>query len=90
MEAPEDIILEWEQRKKSRAGGGAPCESRKTVFCVPLLWQAIPVMIRLERLAGDINFGEGDPGHPCGSEQCCAEHRMEAVFPGRVGLQGHA
>ena len=35
MEAPEDIILEWEQRKKSRTGGGAPCESRKTVFCVP-------------------------------------------------------
>ena len=30
----EDIILEWEQRKKSRAGGGAPCESRKTcVIC---------------------------------------------------------
>ena len=31
----EDIMLEWEQRKKSRAGGGAPCESHKTVFCVP-------------------------------------------------------
>ena len=30
----EDIILGWEQRKKSRAGGGAPCESRKT--CVIL------------------------------------------------------
>ena len=30
----QDIILEWEQRKKSRAGGGAPCESRKT--CVIL------------------------------------------------------
>ena len=29
MEAPE------EQRKKRRVGGGAPCESRKTVFCVP-------------------------------------------------------
>ena len=41
-------------------------------------------------LAGDINIGEGDPGHPCGSEQCCAEHRMEAVFAGRVGLQGYA
>ena len=41
-------------------------------------------------LAGDINIGDGDPGHPCGSEQCCAEHRMEAVFPGRVGLQGYA
>ena len=41
-------------------------------------------------LAGDINIGEGDPRHPCGSEQCCAEHRMEAVFPSRVGLQGHA
>ena len=27
--------MEWEQRKKSRAGGGASCESRKTVFCVP-------------------------------------------------------
>ena len=33
----QDIILEWEQRKKSRAGGGALCESRKTVFCVPCL-----------------------------------------------------
>ena len=31
----QDIILEWEQRKKSRAGGGAPCKSRKTVFCDP-------------------------------------------------------
>ena len=31
----QDIILEWEQRKKSRTGGGAPCESLKTVFCVP-------------------------------------------------------
>ena len=31
----QDIILEWEQRKKRRFGGGAPCESRKTVFCVP-------------------------------------------------------
>ena len=30
----EDIILEWEQRKKRRVGGGAPCESRKT--CVIL------------------------------------------------------
>ena len=30
----EDIILELEQRKKSRAGGGASCESRKT--CVIL------------------------------------------------------
>ena len=29
MEAPE------EQRKKRRVGEGAPCESRKTVFCVP-------------------------------------------------------
>ena len=32
----QDIILEWEQRKKSRAGGGAPHESRKpckTVTC---------------------------------------------------------
>ena len=28
-------VLEWEQRKKRRFGGGAPCESRKTVFCVP-------------------------------------------------------
>ena len=27
--------MEWEQRKKSRAGGGAPCEFRKTVFRVP-------------------------------------------------------
>ena len=33
----QDIILEWEQRKKRRFGGGAPCESRKTVFCVPCL-----------------------------------------------------
>ena len=41
-------------------------------------------------MAGDINIGEGDPGHPCGSEQCCAEHRMEAVFIGRVGLRGYA
>ena len=31
----QDIILEWEQRKKRRFGGGAPCESRKTVFCDP-------------------------------------------------------
>ena len=31
----QDIILEWEQRKKRRVGGGAPCESRKTVFCDP-------------------------------------------------------
>ena len=31
----QDITLEWEQRKKRRVGGGAPCESRKTVFCVP-------------------------------------------------------
>ena len=31
----QDITLEWEQRKKRRFGGGAPCESRKTVFCVP-------------------------------------------------------
>ena len=31
----EDIILEWEERKKRRVGGGAPCESRKT--CV-ILW----------------------------------------------------
>ena len=32
----QDIILEWEQRKKRRFGGGAPCESRKpckTVTC---------------------------------------------------------
>ena len=29
------IILEWEQRKKRRVEGGAPCESRKTVVCVP-------------------------------------------------------
>ena len=28
----QDIIIEWEQRKKRRS---APCESRKTVFCVP-------------------------------------------------------
>ena len=27
--------MEWEQRKKSRAGGSAPCKSRKTVFCDP-------------------------------------------------------
>ena len=32
----QDIILEWEQRKR-RFGGGAPCESRKTVVCVPCL-----------------------------------------------------
>ena len=31
----QDIILEWEQRKKRRVGGGAPYVSRKTVFCVP-------------------------------------------------------
>ena len=31
----QDIILEWEERKKRRFGGGALCESRKTVFCVP-------------------------------------------------------
>ena len=30
----EDLFSEWEERKKSRAGGGAPCESRKT--CVTL------------------------------------------------------
>ena len=27
----QDIISEREQRKKRRVGGGAPCESRKTV-----------------------------------------------------------
>ena len=43
----EDLFSEWEERKKSRARGGAPCESRKTVFCVLLLWQSIPVTIRL-------------------------------------------
>ena len=32
----QDIILEWEQREKRRVGGGAPCESCKTVFCVPI------------------------------------------------------
>ena len=26
----EDLFSEWEERKKSRAGGGAPCESRET------------------------------------------------------------
>ena len=31
----QDITVEWEQRKKRRVGGGAPCESRKTVVCVP-------------------------------------------------------
>ena len=36
----EDIILEWEQRKKSRAGGGAPSESRKT--CVILGVHEVP------------------------------------------------
>ena len=42
----EDSLSEWEELKKSRAGGGAPCESRKTVFFLPLPWQAIPVTIR--------------------------------------------
>ena len=45
----EDLLSEWEERKKSRAGGGAPCESRKIVFCALLLWQAIPATIRLQR-----------------------------------------
>ena len=45
----EDLLSEWEERKKSRAGGGAPCESRKIVLCALLLWQAIPVTIRLQR-----------------------------------------
>ena len=49
LDAPEDLFSEWEQRKKSRAGGGAPCESRKIVLCAPLLWQAILVTIRLQR-----------------------------------------
>ena len=31
----QDITVEWEQRKKRSVGGGAPCESRKTVVCVP-------------------------------------------------------
>ena len=42
----EDSVSEWEERKKNRAGGGAPCEPRKTVFFFPLLWQTIPVTIR--------------------------------------------
>ena len=29
----EDLLSEWEEGKKSRAGGGAPCESRKIVLC---------------------------------------------------------
>ena len=45
----EDLLSEWEERKKSRAGGGAPCESRKIVLWALLLWQAIPVTIRLQR-----------------------------------------
>ena len=31
----QNFIPEWEQRKKRSVEGGAPCESRKTVFCVP-------------------------------------------------------
>ena len=30
----QDTVLEWEQRKKMRFGGGAPCESRKTVTSI--------------------------------------------------------
>ena len=45
----EDLFSEWEQRKKSRAGGVAPCESRKIVLCAPQMWPAIPVTIRLQR-----------------------------------------
>ena len=41
-------------------------------------------------LAGDISNGEGNPGQACGFEQCCTEHRVEAIFPGRVGLQCYA
>ena len=41
------------ERKKSRTRGGAPCESRKTAFCVPLLWQAIPDQA-LAWLLGDV------------------------------------
>ena len=44
----------------------------------------------LRFLAGDVSDGEGNPGQPCGFEQCCIEHRVEAVFPGRVGLHGYA
>ena len=49
----EDLFSEWEQSKMSRAGGGAPCESRKIVLCAPLLWQAIPVTIGVGTLSYD-------------------------------------
>ena len=38
----------------------------------------------------DISNGERHLGQSCGFEQCCTEHRVEAVFPGRVGLHGYA
>ena len=41
-------------------------------------------------LAGDISNGEGNQEQAYGFEQRCTEHRVEAVFPGRVGLQGYA
>ena len=48
------ITLEWEQRKKRRVGGGTPCESRKTVFCVPS-----PVANQASAwLLGDVAEGE--------------------------------
>ena len=30
----QDIIIEWEQRKKRRVGEGTPCKSRKTVTLI--------------------------------------------------------
>ena len=38
--------MEWKDLVENRGWKGAPCESRKTVLLVPILWQAIPVTIR--------------------------------------------
>ena len=72
MEAPE------EQRKKRRVGGGAPCESRKTVtlilfyvlvFCTPLLTGVTPcaeqVDVAMTACAAEGSSGEVVPTAVC-------------------------
>ena len=34
----EDLLSEWEERKKRRAGGGALCKSRKTIIAAAIRW----------------------------------------------------
>ena len=73
----QDIISEWEQRKKRRVGGGAPCESRKTVTLI--LFYLLFFLLSCEE--ANAASAPGVPDRRAVDGSPCKSHKTHALVP---------